>query len=99
MTSGSKKFFLGTDSAPHERGRKECACGCAGIFNAPVALSLYAKVFEEVGCFIVLCLSKTSADDALLHFQTEAVKLKFIFWSKYVSIRMFCDEIVSDFVK
>lgn len=49
VTSGSKSYFLGTDSAPHERGRKECSCGCAGIFNAPVALSLYAKVFEEVG--------------------------------------------------
>lgn len=48
VTSGSKRFFLGTDSAPHEKQRKECSCGCAGIFNAPVALSLYAKVFEEV---------------------------------------------------
>nr|XP_043606529.1 dihydroorotase, mitochondrial isoform X2 [Erigeron canadensis] len=47
VTSGNKRFFLGTDSAPHERLRKECACGCAGIFNSPVALSLYAKVFEE----------------------------------------------------
>lgn len=49
VTSGSKRFFLGTDSAPHERRRKECPCGCAGIYNAPVALSLYAKVFEEAG--------------------------------------------------
>ncbi|KAK9747597.1 hypothetical protein RND81_02G002500 [Saponaria officinalis] len=49
VTSGSKQYFLGTDSAPHERRRKECSCGCAGIFNAPVALSLYAKVFEEAG--------------------------------------------------
>ncbi|KAK9285401.1 hypothetical protein L1049_024593 [Liquidambar formosana] len=49
VTSGSKRFFLGTDSAPHERRRKECPCGCAGIYNAPVALSLYTKVFEEVG--------------------------------------------------
>ncbi|KAA3475533.1 dihydroorotase, mitochondrial isoform X1 [Gossypium australe] len=49
VTSGSKRFFLGTDSAPHEKQRKECSCGCAGIFNAPVALSLYAKVFEEAG--------------------------------------------------
>ncbi|XP_010260220.1 PREDICTED: dihydroorotase, mitochondrial-like isoform X2 [Nelumbo nucifera] len=47
VTSGSKRFFLGTDSAPHERQRKECPCGCAGIYNAPVALSLYTKVFEE----------------------------------------------------
>ncbi|KAK3033198.1 hypothetical protein RJ639_036990 [Escallonia herrerae] len=49
VTSGSKRFFLGTDSAPHERRRKESSCGCAGIYNAPVALSLYAKVFEEAG--------------------------------------------------
>ncbi|XVF14580.1 hypothetical protein REPUB_Repub09cG0073200 [Reevesia pubescens] len=49
VTSGNKRFFLGTDSAPHERQRKECPCGCAGIYNAPVALSLYAKVFEEAG--------------------------------------------------
>ena len=48
VTSGNKKFFLGTDSAPHEKRRKECPCGCAGIYNAPVAISLYAKVFEEV---------------------------------------------------
>ncbi len=48
-TSGSPKFFLGTDSAPHAIGDKESACGCAGIFNAPAALESYAKVFEEQG--------------------------------------------------
>jgi dihydroorotase len=47
--SGSPKFFLGTDSAPHARGAKESACGCAGIFNAPFALESYATVFEEDG--------------------------------------------------
>ncbi|MDF2640388.1 MAG: dihydroorotase [Novosphingobium lindaniclasticum] len=47
--SGSPKFFLGTDSAPHMIGRKEAACGCAGIFNAPYALESYAQVFEEEG--------------------------------------------------
>jgi dihydroorotase len=46
-TSGSPKFFLGTDSAPHEVSRKESACGCAGIFNAPFALESYATVFDE----------------------------------------------------
>ena len=46
-TSGSGKFFLGTDSAPHDRLAKESACGCAGIFNAPFALESYATVFEE----------------------------------------------------
>jgi dihydroorotase len=48
-TSGSPKFFLGTDSAPHTRHAKESACGCAGIFNAPFALESYAAVFEEEG--------------------------------------------------
>jgi dihydroorotase len=48
-TSGSPKFFLGTDSAPHARPAKESACGCAGIFNAPFALESYAAVFEEEG--------------------------------------------------
>lgn len=48
-TSGSAKFFLGTDSAPHAREAKENACGCAGIFNAPYALESYLAVFEEEG--------------------------------------------------
>jgi dihydroorotase len=48
-TSGSSKFFLGTDSAPHSREAKESSCGCAGIFNAPFALESYATVFEEDG--------------------------------------------------
>jgi dihydroorotase len=46
-TSGSRKFFLGTDSAPHAREAKESSCGCAGIFSAPFALESYATVFEE----------------------------------------------------
>ncbi len=46
-TSGSPKFFLGTDSAPHAVGAKESACGCAGIFNAPYALESYAAVFDQ----------------------------------------------------
>jgi dihydroorotase len=48
-TSGSLKYFLGTDSAPHSREAKESSCGCAGIFNAPFALESYATVFEEEG--------------------------------------------------
>ena len=48
-TSGSPKFFLGTDSAPHARGAKESACGCAGAFTAPAALELYATAFEQAG--------------------------------------------------
>lgn len=49
VVSGSPKFFLGTDSAPHAIGRKEMDCGCAGIFNAPFALESYLAVFEEEG--------------------------------------------------
>ena len=48
-TSGNPKFFLGTDSAPHERGTKENACGCAGIYTAHAALEFYAIAFEKVG--------------------------------------------------
>ncbi len=49
VASGSSKFFLGTDSAPHEKHRKENACGCAGCYSAWSALELYAHVFEELG--------------------------------------------------
>ncbi|WP_136246782.1 dihydroorotase [Halomonas borealis] len=48
-TSGSGKFFLGTDSAPHAQGDKESACGCAGAYTAPAALELYAMAFEQAG--------------------------------------------------
>lgn len=47
--SGSPKFFLGTDTAPHTKAAKEAACGCAGIFNAPFAMESYAATFEEEG--------------------------------------------------
>ena len=48
-TSGHPRYFLGTDSAPHPKHEKESACGCAGIFSAPVALESYAQTFEEEG--------------------------------------------------
>jgi dihydroorotase len=47
--SGNPKFFLGTDSAPHEQHTKESACGCAGIYSAHTALELYAEAFEQLG--------------------------------------------------
>lgn len=50
VASGSAKFFLGTDSAPHEKHRKESACGCAGCYSAHSAIELYAQVFDELGC-------------------------------------------------
>src|SRR5690606_29461112 len=48
-TSGSNKFFLGTDSAPHPRHDKEAACGCAGCYTAHAAIELYAEAFEQAG--------------------------------------------------
>ncbi len=47
--SGNPKFFLGTDSAPHARGAKESACGCAGMYTAHAAIELYAQAFEDAG--------------------------------------------------
>lgn len=49
VASGNTKFFLGTDSAPHEKHRKESACGCAGCYSAWSAIELYAQVFDEIG--------------------------------------------------
>ncbi|MBV6306727.1 dihydroorotase [Candidimonas humi] len=49
-TSGSPRFFLGTDSAPHPKGLKENACGCAGCYTALHAMELYATAFDAVGC-------------------------------------------------
>lgn len=48
VKSGSSKFFLGTDSAPHEKHKKESACGCAGCYSAWSAIELYAQIFEDI---------------------------------------------------
>jgi dihydroorotase len=48
-TSGNPKYFLGSDSAPHARGEKESACGCAGCYSAHAAIELYAEAFERAG--------------------------------------------------
>jgi dihydroorotase len=50
VSTGSKKFFLGTDSAPHEKNNKESACGCAGCYSAWSAIELYTQVFDDLGC-------------------------------------------------
>ena len=47
--SGNPKFFLGTDSAPHQQGKKECPCGAAGVYSAPVALPLLVQEFDHAG--------------------------------------------------
>ena len=49
VVSGSSKFFLGTDSAPHAKGAKESACGCAGCYTAYAAIELYAEIFDDLG--------------------------------------------------
>jgi len=49
VKAGNPKFFLGTDSAPHEKHKKESACGCAGCYSAWSAIELYAQVFEDLG--------------------------------------------------
>jgi len=49
VVSGSAKFFLGTDSAPHAKGAKESACGCAGCYSAYAAIELYAEIFDDLG--------------------------------------------------
>jgi dihydroorotase len=48
-TSGSPKYFLGTDSAPHAEEAKESACGCAGCYSAHAAIELYAEAFDRAG--------------------------------------------------
>ncbi|MCA3133834.1 MAG: dihydroorotase [Betaproteobacteria bacterium] len=53
-TSGSPKFFLGTDSAPHARHTKESDCGCAGLYTAHAGIELYAEVFEAEGALGLL---------------------------------------------
>jgi dihydroorotase len=49
VISGDDRFFLGTDSAPHAKGDKESACGCAGCYSAPAAIELYAQIFDDLG--------------------------------------------------
>jgi len=53
-TRGNSKFFLGTDSAPHAKNMKECACGCAGCFTAHMSVELVAEVFSDAGKLDVL---------------------------------------------
>jgi len=77
IKSGSKKFFLGTDSAPHPKNAKESDCGCAGIYSAFAALPLYAEAFEEADAwdnFENFC-SKNGADYYGLAYNKEKITL------------------------
>ena len=77
-TSGSPKFFLGTDSAPHYQNEKESACGCAGIFSAHAAIELYADAFEKANKLDMLegFASKYGADFYGLKRNTETITLE-----------------------
>ena len=76
-TSGSHKFFLGTDSAPHFRHEKESSCGCAGIYSALSAMELYASIFETENALDKLenFSSKYGADFYKLPFNESKIKL------------------------
>ncbi len=82
-TSGSPKFFLGTDSAPHPVGAKESACGCAGLYTAHAALELYAEVFDAAGKLDKLegFASQFGADFYGLPHNTTRVTLKREAWT------------------
>jgi len=75
--SGSPKFFLGTDSAPHARSAKEAACGCAGMYTAHAAIELYAEAFEQAGALDKLeaFASFNGADFYALSRNTEQITL------------------------
>ncbi len=77
-TSGNPKFFLGTDSAPHARHRKETDCGCAGVYSAHAALEFYAAVFDSLGALDALegFASHYGADFYRLPRNTDKVTLR-----------------------
>ena len=82
-TSGNPKFFLGTDSAPHDRNEKESACGCAGVFSAHAAIELYAEAFEKANRLDKLegFASHFGADFYGLERNTDTITLKKVSWT------------------
>jgi dihydroorotase len=82
-TSGDPSFFLGTDSAPHERGRKEAECGCAGIYSAPVAIEAYAEALERADALDRLegFASHFGADFYGRPRNTDRIRLERVGWS------------------
>jgi len=87
-SSGNKKFFLGTDSAPHAQHTKETACSCAGIYTAHAAIELYAEVFEEAGALDKLeaFASFYGADFYGLPRNTETITLRKEEWQVPASV-------------
>ena len=82
-TSGSSKFFLGTDSAPHSQNEKESACGCAGVYSAHAAIEFYAEAFEKANKLEMLegFASFFGADFYGLERNTEIITLEKNSWT------------------
>jgi len=95
-TSGSPKFFLGTDSAPHAQGRKESACGCAGSYTAHAAIELYAEVFEAADALDKLeAFSSFNGPDFYnLPRNTDTITLKKESWNVPETMAFGGDEVV-----
>jgi dihydroorotase len=74
--SANPRFFLGTDSAPHAKRAKESACGCAGVYNAPAAIEVYAQVFDEEGALDKLEGFASLFGPAFYGLQPNAARLK-----------------------
>ena len=98
-TSGSHKFFLGTDSAPHGRSTKENACGCAGCFTAPAAIELYATAFDAVGRLDRLegFASKFGPDFYGLQHNSDTITLRRNTW-QIPNTLPFLDEVIVPFL-
>jgi dihydroorotase len=95
-TSGSPKFFLGTDSAPHARGSKEAPCGHAGIYTAHAAIELYAEAFEAAGALdrFEAFASFHGADFYRLPRNTGTITLRRERWQVQSSLPLGEDELV-----
>ena len=98
-TSGSAKFFLGTDSAPHDKYQKESACGCAGVFSAHAAIELYAEVFDRENKIEMLegFASHHGPDFYGLKRNTESITLEKNTWVVPESYKLANSEIVPFF--
>ena len=98
-TSGSAKFFLGTDSAPHDKYQKESACGCAGVFSAHAAIELYAEVFDRANKIEMLegFASHHGPDFYGLKRNTESIMLEKNSWVVPESYKLANSEIVPFF--
>jgi dihydroorotase len=94
--SGSPKFFLGTDSAPHAAGAKESACGCAGIYSAHAAIELYAEAFADAGALdrLEAFASFHGADFYGLPRHSDTITLKRESWDAPATLRLGADALV-----